>query len=548
MSNGELLRNALEHHKNGDFEKAIDIYTNLLKKNTDPQILNFLALSFKSLGDYDSALTHLNRAIELSPNFVEAIANSGIIMNAIGHTDKAIKAYQKAISLSPNLPAPYFNLAKLLQSKSDYDKAIVCYKKALELDPSLHDAYPNLAYIYAAKKSPIKAIGFYIKAIELLPTNAELYNNLGVVLFDNGNINESIECYRKAIEIDPNYASAYYNLGNSLRAIKDIEEAIECYKHAITNDNSLSYAHWNLAILLLLTGRFDEGWKEYEWRWELKDYITNRNFIQPLWDGRDIKGQTILLHAEQGLGDAIQFIRYIPSIAEKGVRIIIECQKELVSLFSSSENIESITVQGERLPPFDIHCPFLTIPYIFKTTNENIPTKVPYLSADNSLIQKWSALAGIDKNRFNIGIVWAGNPKNANDKVRSLSLDLFAPLSELKNIQFYSLQKGEASAQINTRSLAIKDLTSEIQDFSDTAALIMNLDLIISVDTAVAHLAGALAKPVWLLIPPIPDWRWQLNKDDSPWYPTMKLFRGYKEGEWADVVEKIKNELSSRQK
>ncbi|TAN45965.1 MAG: tetratricopeptide repeat protein [Nitrospirae bacterium] len=547
MSSDDLLQNALEHHKSGDFHKAIEIYYKLLEKTADPKILNFLALALKDIGDYKSALEHIHKALALAPGFVEAIVNSGIIMNAMGDTEKAIKAYQKAISLEPALSTAYFNLANVFNNKKDYDKAIVCYKKALELDPLLHDTYRNLAQIYATKKMPSQAIEFYLKAIGSSPSNAELHNNLGVVLFETDNIDEAIECYRKALTLDPDYAAAYYNLGNALRADGNIEEAIDCYKHSVKNDNSLSYAHWNLAILLLLTGRFDEGWQEYEWRWELKNYITKRDFARPLWDGTDLNGKTILLHTEQGFGDAIQFIRYVPLIEQRGGRIIIECQKELISLFSSIKGIADFKAQGEGLPPFDLHCPFLTIPYIFKTTNENIPSKTPYLTVNNSLVQKWTESAGIDRSRFNIGIVWAGNPRNLNDRQRSLSLDLFSAFSGLKNIQLYSLQKGPASEQINSSAIPIKDPTAEIKDFSDTAALIMGLDLVISVDTAVAHLAGALSRPVWLLIPPIPDWRWQLNREDSPWYPTMRLFRGTKNGQWNDVIERIKNELLCRQ-
>jgi hypothetical protein len=274
-----------------------------------------------------------------------------------------------------------------------------------------------------------------------------------------------------------------------------------------------------MALALLLAGNFRDGWREYEWRWETYLASSKRNFSQPLWDGYDIKGRTILLYDEAGFGDTIQFIRYAPLVAQYG--------------------IQQIVGRGEELPKFDVHCPLSSLPLIFDTRLESIPTKIPYIYVEPKLIQKWRNKVQHDEFKTKIGLVWAGR------SISSCSLETFSTIAQIDNITFYSLQKGEAKKQAKNppKGMSFIDLTEDINDFSDTAALIENLDLIITVDTAVAHLAGALGKSVWTLLPFVPDWRWMLNRDDSPWYPTMRLFRQPSLGDWESVIDKIKDEL-----
>ena len=299
-------------------------------------------------------------------------------------------------------------------------------------------------------------------------------------------------------------------------------------------------------MLLLLLGNYEEGLKGYEWRWRIKDPIPyQRNFSQPLWQRTDIKGLTILLHAEQGLGDVIQFVRYVPFVAQLGSKVVIECHKELKSLLKDVEGVQQVISQGEELPLFDVHCPIASLPLIFNTTPYNISAKIPYIYLDPILVGRWKNKLLNDNSKLRIGLVWAGNPKHKNDKNRSIPLSYFVALEKLSDITFYSLQKGEASKEAKNLPVGMKfvDLTEEIHDFSDTSALIECLDLTISVDTSVAHLAGAMGKPIWTLLPYKPDWRWMLGKEDSPWYPTMRLFRQPSPGDWESVITRVKDEL-----
>ncbi|HMK49340.1 MAG TPA: glycosyltransferase family 9 protein, partial [Thermodesulfovibrionales bacterium] len=299
---------------------------------------------------------------------------------------------------------------------------------------------------------------------------------------------------------------------------------------------------WSIALLQLRSGDFENGWKGYEWRWQLKDELaTARFFSQPRWDGSDISGKTVLLHSEQGFGDTIQFARYAPLVADLGATVIIECQRELVSLLRSVKGVHTVIARDDEAPPFDIHCPLLSLPSVFGTKLETIPGKVPYISADQAAIQLWRDKIISAPAAPRIGLAWSGNPKKPTDRFRSCPLDAFIPLSGVGDITFFSLQKGAAARQAGTLSedLKILDYTDKINDFSDTAALVQNLDLVITVDTAVAHLAGALGKPVWILLPFVSDWRWMRDREDSPWYPTMRLFRQRSSGDWESVMSRV---------
>jgi len=302
-----------------------------------------------------------------------------------------------------------------------------------------------------------------------------------------------------------------------------------------------------MSLALLLTGNFREGWREYEWRWETKYLISSRRtFPQRLWDGSDIKGLTILLHAEQGFGDTIQFIRYAPLVARRGAKIIFECPKELISLLRSVEGIEEVIVRGETLPEFNLHCPLLSLPLAFDTTLETIPAMIPYITNDPTYTEKWKNKIDWADSRFRIGLAWAGNPGFKQNRYRNCELENFLPLTQLPRVIFYSLQKGEEAKEAKhpPGGMKIIDLTEDIHDFSDTAAFIENIDLVISIDTAVTHLAGAMGRPVWTLLPFSPEWRWMLNREDSPWYPTMRLFRQSSHGDWESVISLVEKNLS----
>jgi hypothetical protein len=283
-------------------------------------------------------------------------------------------------------------------------------------------------------------------------------------------------------------------------------------------------------------GDFENGWREYEWRWKVRSLSTPRPFTQPQWNGSDITGKTILIYCEQGSGDAIQFVRYAPRVTARGAKVLLECPRELQRLFQRVSGAETVCIEGDPLPPFDLHCPVVSLPLAFGTTLQTIPANVPYLWGDGS--------RKLEQGQRHIGLVWAGNPRHKNDRNRSMALKDLAPLSRVK-ATLHSLQVGPAQAQIREVSeLKLIDHAPELKDFADTAALIEALDLVITVDTSVAHLAGAMGKAVWLLLPLVPEWRWMLQRGDSPWYPTMRLFRQTAAKDWAGVVSRVVDELN----
>lgn len=447
----------------------------------------------------------------------------------------------------PDHSDEYYKKAVDFQSRGLLDEAIPFYQKAIESNPKHSKAFFNLGVALQQKGFIDKAILYYEVAIGINQDFVEAHHNLGVAYNEKGLFDEAIVCFQRTVQLKTDHPGAYYNLGNALVAKGQFQEALQCYEKAIELLPDFADAHWAIALLKLRFGNFHEGWKGYEWRWKLKDIIAERNFKQPRWDGSNIAGKTILLHAEQGLGDTLQFIRYAPIVSRQGVRVIIECQKELVSLLQSVQGVDHVLAQDESLPEFDIHCPLLSLPSLLNTTLENIPNEVPYIMASSSLVEKWKKKLLAEEHSMRIGLAWSGDQRLKFGQDRSCPLENFSPLGEMDNIIFYSLQKGGPSRQVFTPpgKMRIIDYAIELDNFSETSALIQNLDLVISVDTAVAHLAGAIGKPVWVLLPFVADWRWMLERQDSPWYPTMKLFIQPSRGDWDSVIKVIAEELLS---
>lgn len=479
--------------------------------NIDKQIQ--LALQYHQSGDLQKAEYIFNKILKKQRNNVDILCKLGELYAQIGSMEKSISCFKKAIELDPFFAMAYFKLGDALQEKGNLDEAVT----------------------------------FYMKALELNPHNACIYNNIGIILNEKGQYDEAIKYYQKALQLNPNFETAYNNLGIAFKDKGNLDDAIKYYQKALQLSPTNAVIHYGLSMTLLLDGNFKEGWKRYEWRWKCEEHYRRnfRNFKKPLWNGSDITGRTILLHDEQGCGDGIQFIRYATLVAQRGAKVIVECREELKSLLQNVEGVDQVFACGEQLCEFDLYCPLLSLPLVFDTTLENIPSTIPYITAESTLLHKWQEKVQHDDSKVKIGLVWAGSKTHKKDRFRSCSLEMFAPLSQLTGITLYSLQKGESSqeAEIAAKRMNLIDYTEEINDFSDTAALIESLDLVISVDTAVAHLAGALGKPVWTLLPFVPDWRWMLTREDSPWYPTMRLFRQPSFEEWESVIEKVTDEL-----
>lgn len=446
---------------------------------------------------------------------VQQLFREGSSLLQSGNPGQALVCFQNAQKIVPSNPTLHLHAGAALHDLGRYEEAITSYQHAIAIAPGMGEAHNNLGNSLMALGRFAEAADSFLKASELMPTSPVPRAARATALQAMGNIAEAEADCRMAVALDPFFAAA----------------------------------HWNLALNLLLQGRYAEGWPEYEWRWKKPDFTSPvRHSDIPLWDGSPLNGRTILLHAEQGFGDAIQFIRYALLVAQRGGWVVIECHPQLVSLFQGIEGVTSVAAFGEKLPACDCQAPLLTLPRIFGTTLENIPS-CPSLSITPERREKWQKQTSIIP-RPRIGIVWAGSSVHRNDTFRSLPLEALSSLADLADIQFFSLQMGDAKRQLDLSPLAtiVVDFTSQIHDFADTAALVEQLDLVITIDSAVAHLAGSLGKPVWLLLPFAPDWRWLVDRSDSPWYPTMQIFRQKQLGDWDSVIDQVHSALSDLQR
>ena len=504
----------------------------------------------KEKGQLDEAIAAYHQAITDKPNYAEAHNNLGNALKNKGQLDEAIAAYHRAIAIKPNYAEAHSNLGNALKDNGQFDEAIAACRQAIALKPNLPEAHYNLANALKDREQFDESIAAYQQAIAIKPNYPEAYSNLGAALKDKGQLDKAIVACRQAIVLKPNLLEAHYNLGNALKNKGQLEEAIASIRQAIIIKPNYAEAHCALALTLLLQAEFVQGWEEYEWRWKLKGFSSLLGkCMQAIWEGNHLRGHTILLHAEQGFGDTLQLIRYLPLVQERCAKIIVECQPELQRLLQAMLVDHTVVARGQPLPSFDIHCPLLSLPRLFTTDLTNIPSNVPYLHANATNARVWRDRLADHSSSAKVGIVWAGNPANTNDRNRTLKLLTLAPLAGVSNVRFFSLQKGMAGSEAKTLPIGMQltDFADELKDFADTAALIANLDLVITVDTAVAHLAGAMGRPVWTLLPFAPDWRWLLDREDSPWYPTMRLFRQPALGDWDSVIRRLAGELAALQ-
>ncbi len=491
--------------------------------------------------------------IVMKRNSCIELMRQAMILHQGGKLEEAESFYEEVIRIDPDHADALHLLGAVSYQMKKYKKAIAYTEKALRLKPENNDLHTNLGNAHLGNGETEAAIFHYRRAIELNKGDAISYYNLGNAYKEQGAFDDAVKCYEKALQINPEMAEAYYNYGNALQDKHHIDSlAIPYYRKTISLKPEFAEAHWNLSLALLVTGKFNEGWKEYEWRCRIRGISPNLPFDRPLWDGsHDISGRTLLIYAEQGFGDVIQFIRYVPLISRLGAKVIIECQNELVSLLSAVDGVSEVYGRGEPLTDFDLQSPILSLPYLLGTDIATIPRDIPYIIPENSLVDKWRAsMSKYESADMKVGLAWAGKPSHKRDLYRSFPLSVYAPLAGFKNITFFNLQKDDTAQDVKSHpeDMNLVELMGEVSDFSDTAAFIENLDLVISADTAVAHLAGAMGKPVWTLLPYAPDWRWLLDRSDSPWYPTMKLFRQSKPMDWADAIQKICSELSATQK
>ena len=435
-----------------------------------------------------------------------------------------------------------FALASEHHRRGQLDDAIRGYARALALNPRMPDVYNNMGVALRSQGKLDAAVASYRRSLVLRPDNPGVYSNMGNALRELGRLQLAAASHAQAVRRAPKSPEAIYNLGLVLRDMGQVDKAMACFDKALAFRPDHVDCRWDRALTLLLKGDFLEGFEEYEWRWKL-ERSPPRGFSQPLWDGKPMKGKTLLIHQEQGFGDIIQFARYVPIVRAQGqCTVIVECQPELVRLLSTVPGVSKVVIRGAPLPHFDAYLPMLSVPRVLRTTLETVPKDVPYLYPPEL---HSVTLPPTGKGQRKVGIAWAGKPTHRNDRNRSCPITHFLEFAGVPGLTIYSLQKGEAAKdlQVHGCDALVTDVGRQLEDFADTAAVIHQLDLVISVDTAVAHLAGALGKPVWVVLPLAPDWRWLATGETSPWYPSMRLFRQQRHGDWEDVFVRMRRTL-----
>ncbi len=504
------------------------------------------ALQCHQAGHLTEAEMLYRQVLALNCGHADALHLLGVVAYQTARHDLAADMIGQAIAIDAGQALYYSNLGNVFAALRRLDEAVACCRRALALKPDYAEAHNNLGIVLAEQGLLEEAVACYRRALALRPDYPEAFNNLGIALKDQGSLDEAVACCRRAADLWPRYAEAHNNLGNALEQQGRLDEAADGYRAAIGFKPDYPVAHTNLAMLLLARGDMAAGWAEYEWRWRQPGMAADRrSFAPPQWRGEAAAGRTLLIHAEQGFGDTLQFCRYATLAAASGLRVILEVQAPLVRLLRSLAGVEMVVARGEELPAFDLHCPMLSL--ALGTTVTTIPAAAAYLHADKLQVAAWRArLAAMATQGLRVGLVWAGGRRThspslaATDRRRSMPPDRLAPLFELSGVHFFSLQKGGPAAPAN---FPLTDFMEEMGDFADTAALIANLDLVISVDTAIAHLAAALGKPVWLLNRFDSCWRWLRQREDSPWYPTLRQFRQTQPGDWHFAVEMACTEL-----
>ncbi len=545
----QTMQEGFAHHQAGRFPEAEQAYRAVLQQQPEnPDALHLLGLIARSAGRLDLAEQLVRRACELAPTTPHFAGNLGLILVELKRPAEAAAALRRAVELAPEYAPAHNNLGVALRDQGLFAESVPAFNRAIELQPRFAEAYSNLAGSLMRLQRQSEALAAATTAVELNPGLINAHYNLGTALAESDRFEEAIGVLTKVVTDQPEHYHAWMNLGNAHRSLGRLDQAMTAYSTAIASSADFADAHWNLALTALLNSDFELGWMEHEWRFACESLDRPQKFWQRQWRGEPLNGQTILLHAEQGLGDSIQFVRYAPLVAEAGGKVLLQCQAPLLKLFEMLPGVERVFSREDGstpLPNFDWQCPLMSLPLAFGTRLDSVPAKVPYLFASDEKQSAWKQRLQSVASPLKVGLVWAGSATHKSDRKRSIQLSQLQPLAPVPGTAFVSLQKGAPCQQLAALKTPwpLLDFTSELNDFTETAALISQLDLVISVDTSVAHLAGAMGKPVWLMLHSDPDWRWMLNRTDSPWYPTMRLFRQPRAGDWASVISNMESAL-----
>jgi tetratricopeptide (TPR) repeat protein len=539
------MNEALALHRQGRLRDAEKIYTRVLKAAPDHfDALNLLGTIKAQLGRVGEAHRLLSAAVKLNPRAPQAWANLGQVLHALKRDRDALECFDKALALNPDDIGIVNNRADVLLSLGRTEEALAAYRQVLARVPQHPQARLGSGIAHAALGALDEAVADFDRALTLAPGHPAAYFNRGIALYDLGRYAEAVAAHDSALAAAPDHAGALLNRGRALAALNRFDDAIASYGKAQALRKDDADVHFMESLALLTLGDYRRGFEKYEWRWRRSGMPEQKSRGRPLWRGDyPLARKTVLLHAEQGFGDTIQFARYVPLLAANGAKVVLEVQPELTALMARLEGAAAVIARGTAAPPFDVHCPLGSLPLAFKTESATVPANIPYLSADNARLAKWSARIGALE-RPRIALAWAGNPSHLNDRNRSVPFAKLAPLLSIP-ARFVSIQRdvrGEDAVALAGDS-RVTNLGAELDSFADTAALIAQCDLVIAVDTAVAHLAGAMGRPLWMLLPFAPDWRWTLDGETSPWYPTARLFRQTSLGDWDGVIARVGDAL-----
>jgi tetratricopeptide (TPR) repeat protein len=537
----EALHNrGLTLHELKRFDEALASYEQALALRPDyAEALHNRGLTLYELKRFSDALASFDQALVLRPDYAEALHNRGLTLHELKRFDETLASYEQALALRPNYAEALHNRGLTLYELKRFSDALASFEQTLALRPDYAEALHSRGVTLHRLKRFDEALVCFDQALALRPDYPETLRNRGLTLHELKRFGEALASYEQALALRPNYAEALHNRGVSLHELKRFDEALASYEQALALRPDYAQVDLNEAICRLLIGDFDRGWEKFD-RYFNRYYQFRRLTVSKGTAFVAIAGNAILLHARQGFGDTMQFSRYVPLVANLAKRVILEVEAPLHGLMSTLPGAAQIVARGEPLPDFDIQCPLESLPLAFGTRLETIPSATPYLGVSSQAMMNWNARLGGPRNCPKIGLAWSGNPMNWNDQNRSVRLASLLRLLDL-NSTFVSLQKdvrADDAAVLKARS-DVLHFGDELKDFSDTAAIISNLDLVISVDSSIVHLAGALAKPVWVMLPFIPDWRWLLDREDSPWYPTARLFRQDDSRSWESVILRV---------
>ena len=555
LAAAETLRNA------GRVADAIALLQPLAASHAGtPGVLHQLGILLAMSKRHDEAANTLARAASIEPASPDVWNNYGAVLLVSGRAPDAIPALQRALALRPDYPDAKRNLAAALfrvgdaaATAGELDRAADALARSLDLRPDHASTVARLASVHRQRGEVDAAIALFERARGLDPDAADVANNLAESLLFAGRADEAADHLERALARNPLHAEAHVTLGCARLRQARVDEAVALLERAVQLAPESAAAHQFLGVALLFRGEYPRGWREYEWRFRTPEILRSGNIYHrvPVWRGEPLDGRTVFLHAEQGFGDAIQFARYVPMVVARarneGGRVVLGCRPQLRALLAGIGGVDAIVESGGTIPPIDLQCPFMSLPLAFGTTVATIPNAMPYLAAPPQRIDAWRRRLEADggaMTTMRVGLAWAGNPAQARDRVRSVAFHDLAPLANVPGVTFFRLQLGSETDPAGRPAMI--DYTAELTDWSETAALIANLDLVISVDTAVGHLAAALAKPTWMLLPFASEWRWLRDRADSPWYPTMRLFRQPKPGDWSAVIGHVVQALRER--